>query len=79
MSRYLAGGDLIDEGCEHTSENGCCGQPAATMDGVHGRRCAQHPPTYSRPYALAAVDRGDVQLACAHLRAHVAFRLRGAA
>lgn len=77
--RYRTGGDALEEGCEHTDEDGRCGAVPETMDGVHGRRCDQHPPTYDRAFAMAAVDRGDVRLACAHLRAHVAYRARGAA
>jgi hypothetical protein len=32
-----------------------------SLDGVHGRRCAQHPPGYDRAHYDALVrDRGDV-------------------
>lgn len=58
----------------------CGSTDTATVDGVSGRRCGQHPPGYSRAHALGLVDRGDVRGATAHLRAALAFRahlLRG--
>jgi hypothetical protein len=46
------------------AKGGCtvCGcQDTVSLDGVHGRRCAQHPPGYDRTHYDALVrDRGDV-------------------
>lgn len=39
----------------------CGSQQTESLDGVHGRRCADHPPTFDRKHYDGLVqDRGDV-------------------
>jgi hypothetical protein len=51
-----------------------CTQPAATIDGVNGRRCADHPPTYSRDYLRHLIALGMRGTALSYLRAQRPWR-----
>lgn len=63
-----------DPGC---TAKGCSTQATVTVDARHGRRCADHPPTYDRGWAMALVDLGLAGEACAYLRAWLAHRAKG--
>ena len=41
----MNGYDPAATGC---TAPGCGTQQTSTLDGIHGRRCADHPPTFSR-------------------------------
>lgn len=47
---------------------GCATQRTSTLDGVNGRRCADHAPRYERDRAALLADHRDVASAVAYLR-----------
>lgn len=55
---------------------GCtaCGSPVTvTVCGVHGRRCAAHPPTYQAQHTTNLLADGRFSAAWAYLRGSLAF------
>jgi hypothetical protein len=46
----------------------CDTQDTATVDGIHGRRCAAHPPTFDPAHAVNLMVRGLPGAALAYVR-----------
>jgi hypothetical protein len=64
------------EGWTRTATDGCtapgCGtQNTVTLDGVHGRRCAEHPPTFDPAHAVELAVDGRLETALGYCRAEV--------
>jgi hypothetical protein len=53
---------------QHCTATGCDRDDTATVDGVHGRRCPEHPPTFSRDHATNLLLDGRPAAALAYLR-----------
>lgn len=64
------------EGWTRTAATGCtapdCGtQDTVTLDGVHGRRCAEHPPTFNPTIAVELAVAGQLADAYGYCRTHL--------
>lgn len=55
-------------GCTATD---CGTQDTITLDGVHSRRCAQHPPTFDPQRAVELAVSGRLETALGYCRAEV--------
>jgi hypothetical protein len=65
------------DGWTRTAATGCtapdCGtQDTVTLDGVHGRRCAQHPPTFDVDRAVQLAVSGQLETALGYCRTALA-------
>jgi hypothetical protein len=57
------------DGC---TASGCGTQDTVTLDGVHGRRCAQHPPTFDPARAVELAVTGRLDTALGYCRTEMA-------
>lgn len=64
--------------CETQPSMGCtvCGSnQTATADGINGRRCSSHPPTFSGATAVLLMRRAGVRAALVYLRTYAAMEV----
>lgn len=76
-SHQAVGYDPARQGCRYVIRTGvhCGTQDTATVDGVHGRRRAQHPPRFSRKHARDLAQQHDDHALGAYLRTWIAAEL----
>lgn len=49
---YATGFAVLPGISKHCTADGCTRTDTQTVDGVHGRRCDQHPPTFEPAHAV---------------------------
>lgn len=76
-SHASVGYDPGAKGCRYVIRTGvhCGTQDTVTVDSVHGRRCAEHPPGYSTTHRARLLAAGDYTAAWAYLRTWIAAEL----